>query len=228
MAEQTEIEFSGYKWQSGNRWGNYHPKSPTYWCDPSCIDVTSNILRLQTKYNKISTPDAGVIDIGVGLVTSVDNFSYGKFEAEVMLPKGTGLFPAFWLWASDSWPPEIDIFEGWSGKSGFYASRYIPYYALTTNVHYGQEPNHPSIKAKSHMVWNRFDQTWNNFKLIWNSSEISIYYNDKLVRQVVDLSILEYFKNKTMQVVFNNGVGDPKEYTNDSVMLVKNFKYTKW
>jgi len=152
MAEQTEIEFSGYKWQSGNRWGNYHPKNPTYWCDPSCVDVTSNILRLQTKRHKIVTSDAGVIDIGIGLVTSVDDFGYGRFEAEVMLPKGTGLFPAFWLWGADSWPPEIDIF----------------------------------------------------------------------------MDVLQWFENKKMQVVFNNGVDNPSEYTNDSVMLVKNFKYTEW
>jgi len=29
-----------------------------------------------------------------------------------------------------------------------------------------------------------------------------------------------------MQVVFNNGIEDPIDYTNDSVMLVRNFKYT--
>jgi beta-glucanase (GH16 family) len=220
------IDFCGYKWESGNRWGIYHPNNPTFWCDPSCIDVTDNILRLQSKRHTLKTPDCGDIEIGVGLVTSVDNFGYGEFEAEVMLPKGTGLFPAFWLWASDSWPPEIDIFEGWSGKSGFYTSKYIPYYSLATNAHYGKEPNHPTIRAKSHMVWNRFDQTWNKFKLIWNLFEISIYYNDKLIRQIIDESILEHYEGKVMQVVFNNGVGNPSEYTNDSVMLVKNFKYT--
>lgn len=221
------VDFCGYKWQSGNRWGDYHPVSPQFWCDPTCIDVTDNVLRLQSKRNRRTT-EYGDIEVGIGLVTSVDNFGYGEFEADVMLPKGTGLFPAFWLWASDSWPPEIDIFEGWSGKSGFYTSRGIPYYSLATNVHYGKEPNHPTIRAKSHMVWNRFDQNWNNFKLVWNLFEISIYYNGKLVRQVVDSPILDDFEGKTMQVVFNNGVGKFEEYTNDSVMLVKNFKYTKF
>ena len=49
-----------------------------------------------------------------------------------------------------------------------------------------------------------------------------------IVRRVTDSNILKWFENKKMQVVFNNGVDKPSEYTNDSVMLVKNFEYTKW
>jgi len=221
-----EINFSGYKWQSGQRWGNYHPKDPICWYDPSCVDVTSNVLRLQTKHHKIVTSDAGVIDIGVGLVSSVDDFGYGEFEADVMLPQGTGLFPAFWLSAVDSWPPEIDIFEAWSRKNGLYSSKYIPYYSLASNVHFGSTNDHQMIKSKSHMIWKRFDREWINFKLVWLPDEISIYYNNKLVRQVLDQKILKFFKNKRMIVILNNGVENYKEYTNDSVMLVKNFKYT--
>ena len=223
----TDIEFSGYKWQSGHRWGNYHPKNPTFWCDPLCVDVTNNVLRLQTKRHKISTTDAGVIDIGVGLVTSVDDFEYGKFEAEVMLPKGTGLFPAFWLYGADTWPPEIDIFEGWSRKSGLYTSKGIPYFSLASNVHYGNSNyTHKSIKSKSHMVWKRFDRQYIKFELDWYPDEIIIYYDNMIARRVTDPNVLEWFDDKKMQVVFNNGVDKPSEYTNDSVMLVKNFKYT--
>jgi beta-glucanase (GH16 family) len=32
-------------------------------------------------------------------------------EARVRVPKGDGLWPAFWACTSDSWPPEIDGFE---------------------------------------------------------------------------------------------------------------------
>jgi beta-glucanase (GH16 family) len=221
-----EIEFNGYKWITQQPWGDYHPSFPDWWYDPSCVEVTDNILRLQTKRHERKT-DSHINKIGAGLVTSVDTFGYGVFEAEVMLPMGTGLFPAFWLWGSKSWPPEIDIFEGWSRKNGLYTSKWIPYYSLASNVHYNISPNNQSIKSKSHMIWKRFDREFINFKLIWTSEEISIYYNSKLVRQVTDSNILKWFQDNKMWVLFNNGIDKIQEYKNDSVMLIKNFKYTK-
>ena len=32
------------------------------------------------------------------------------------LPYGDNLWPAFWMWSWDSWPPEIDIFEGYTNN----------------------------------------------------------------------------------------------------------------
>ena len=45
---------------------------------------------------------------------STTGYRYGWFEAKIKLPKGKNLWPAFWMWAWDSWPPEIDIFEGYT------------------------------------------------------------------------------------------------------------------
>ncbi|MFC0218936.1 family 16 glycosylhydrolase [Pseudochelatococcus lubricantis] len=49
-----------------------------------------------------------------GLLTTVRSFAfrYGKVEIRARVPKGRGLWPAFWLLPADrTWPPEIDVFE---------------------------------------------------------------------------------------------------------------------
>lgn len=233
------IEFAGYQWRPSQPWGDYHPNAPDWWYDPGCVDVTDGVLRLQTRRHTrkvvtTRTKDDIVLEhtehnnkIGVGLVSSEDPFTYGTFEADVMLPKGTGLFPAFWLYSATTWPPEIDIFEAWSRKSGMYTSKCLPYYSLASNVHYGEEPNHPHIKSKSHLVFKKFDECFINFRLEWTPDRIEIFYNGRSVRKVTDPSILKWFnKEPEMWIIFNNGIEEESLYTNDSVMQVKNFKYT--
>jgi hypothetical protein len=60
-----------------------------------------------------------------GLITSQPSFTqtYGYFEMRAKLPRGKGVWPAFWLLPADlSWPPEIDVMESVGDPSKIYVT----------------------------------------------------------------------------------------------------------
>jgi beta-glucanase (GH16 family) len=58
---------------------------------------------------------------GSGLITTKPSFAqtYGWFEMRARLPRGKGLWPAFWLARKDgAWPPELDVMEMLGDRPG--------------------------------------------------------------------------------------------------------------
>ncbi len=58
--------------------------------------------------------DGAKRDYRSGMMTTTGKFSqtYGRFEVRCKVPKGRGLWPAFWLLPEPpAWPPEIDVLE---------------------------------------------------------------------------------------------------------------------
>ncbi|MDB5204332.1 MAG: glycoside hydrolase family 16 [Candidatus Taylorbacteria bacterium] len=105
------------------------------------FSISDGVLRIE------ATPSDTVIQSGIGpwakytsgMITTQHYFSqqYGYFEIRAKLPKGKGLWPAFWLLPVDtSWPPEIDAMEAFgdtnsvNGEGGeamiHYASHFNP------------------------------------------------------------------------------------------------------
>jgi Beta-glucanase/Beta-glucan synthetase len=51
------------------------------------------------------------------LTSKIFKQQYGYFEIRSKMPNSTGTWPAFWLTGTQSWPPEIDIYEWYGGKT---------------------------------------------------------------------------------------------------------------
>ncbi len=79
------------------------------------LSVVDGVLRIRADPAPVDLrPQIHNLRFTSGMITSWGMFSqrYGVFEARLRLPKGRGLWPAFWtLNDSGGWPPEIDIME---------------------------------------------------------------------------------------------------------------------
>ncbi|GAA3794734.1 glycoside hydrolase family 16 protein [Sphaerisporangium flaviroseum] len=139
----------GSKWKfdiGGGGWGNneleYYTNSTrnVYHDGQGHLAITArreNPSNLQCHY--------GTCQYTSGRILTADRFSqtYGRFEASIKIPRGQGIWPAFWMLGGGNWPNtgEIDIMEnigsvpntvygtvhgpGYSGGSGVGGSRTI-------------------------------------------------------------------------------------------------------
>ena len=112
------IKWSKYKWLTQEPWGIIHPDKPWNYYDSSAIEIDKDdVLHLKTHYNPREIRHGDKVYVpsyGVGLISSLKKFHHGYFEIEAKLPTGYALWPAFWMYGSP-WPPEIDIFEAYTG-----------------------------------------------------------------------------------------------------------------
>ena len=110
----------GSKWvpeTGGNGWGNqeleyYTPRAQ------NAIQQGGNLV-ITVIAEKYTGPDGVTRDYTSARLKTLGKFSqkYGRFEARIKIPKGQGIWPAFWMLGDDienaGWPKcgEIDIME---------------------------------------------------------------------------------------------------------------------
>jgi beta-glucanase (GH16 family) len=228
------IKWSGYDWLQQERWGQIHLEKPHWWYDHSCSFVDDfGQLNLLTKNNPKYFTELGITSsIGTGLVSCTERFSFGEFEIEAKLPYGNNLWPAFWMWSWDSWPPEIDVLEGYSDNNPNYFKFRLRspfgFWNIQTNVHYTNGVN-KMLGGKNHCFGFK-DPTKNfiKYSVIWERNSLRFYYGGKLVRKVTDKSILQQLSMTKMNVIINNGVTSEVDLNSptSSNFIIKYFKYS--
>lgn len=144
----------------------------------------------------------------VGQLESVNSFNqqYGYFEARTKIPNTTGMWPAFWLCSTYSWPPEIDIYEMLTSNSTT---------QMPTNIHYNTGA---TVNLQSSQIsLNTLDCTssFHIYACSWSKNSIKFYYDNLLVRVLHDPEALSWFKFP-MFIIIGTGI-EPQSY--DSVPL---------
>lgn len=132
-------------------------------------DVMLPALKPTLGYNQADAKTLGSHTHTSGLIQNKRSFSqqYGYFEIEAKMPAGRGLWPAFWLCASDgSWPPEIDVFEMLGHE---------PNRAYVTQHWTDTAKGHVSAHVEAWADWT----TYHRIGLLWDPRQLQLYVDGK-------------------------------------------------
>ena len=123
-------------------------------------------------------------------IESKQQFHYGKYEIRCKIPKGKGLWPAFWMYGEEKGVNnEIDVFEFWNPQNSFgkYSSKKLSQIDHMT-VHF----NH-KMSGKSY-IGPDYSLDFHTYSLIWDSTKIE-WYVDGILRRTITEYITKRGKN---------------------------------
>ncbi len=215
-------------WQDYPYFGHrYHPGNivekgiePFQYFDADYISVEDSILKLKCELNPIEIhhidwdgKDWGkyTIPYRLGWIQTLPTTfqqRHGYFEIRSKSPKSGGCWPAFWLASTESWPPEIDIFEIYT-SDGQRKS--------TSTIHWGKDPNHPSNGF--HYTTLKLDDNFGVWGCEWNDTTIKMFYNGILIRVFPTPDDFIY----PMNIIINNAVQTDEFGTNRDELISPNY-----
>lgn len=160
------------------------------WYEDDEVIVHNGILRLKAERKNVQG-----FSFASGMISSHDKvaFTYGYVEVRVRVPKGKGLWPAFWLLPSAKmWPPEIDVFEIVSSQTN----------KVLFTLHYRDIAR--SIKsAEASWIGPDFAANWHTFAIDWEPDFITWYVDGVARFRYVGPGI----PHEPMYVIANLAVG---------------------
>lgn len=180
-----------------NGWGNQELQSYTNSTNNVSLDGNGNLVITARKNGNAFT-SARVKTQGLF------SHAYGKIEARIKTPYGSGIWPAFWMLGDNintvSWPQcgEIDIME---------LKGHIP------NVVYGtlHGPGYSggNAKTKAYGLQNaRFDQDFHVFGVEWQENQIDFFVDGYLYHRVKSSDVSgEWVYNHPFFLILNVAVG---------------------
>lgn len=236
------IDFCNRQWTTAMEGGRIiHTGQPWMWYDSDAVYANGNTAGLNAYKDPTTVTYEGKTyrpTVACGVMRSVDTFGYGRFSAEIQLPKGENLWPCFWLVGSgENWPKggEIDICEAWTNQFGGYYKMgkpqplyFIPlnYWNTTTNVHWEDDYQHRSVGSHRLPIVLSLKRPDNNFikyEVEWRPNTITFYANGHRVR-TYGIEVAQHLVDKKMRVIFNLWTTE-KNFACETPMKIRNFEY---
>ena len=139
---------------------------------PDSPFLISNGMLLITAVPAAGLPNGLTHRSGLIMSQRVFNQRYGYFEMRAQLPRGLGLWPAFWLLPTDgSWPPEIDVMEMLGhAPTIYYASLHA-------------RPAGQSLDAVNQIQAPDLTAGFHVFGVAWRPDRVRFYLDDAMVHE---------------------------------------------
>jgi len=188
------ITWFGDRWEIGERWGMYHPdKAWMYYSTPL---LTPNGGLFSVRHNPADFGDI-TIPMQVSLLSSQGIFEqqYGRFECRCTIPKGRGLWPAFWLYgANEDKHIEIDFESYGTGVQEI-------------NIHYGGSHHNIDIGPKKIRAERDNQNRFHELAIEWYPDRIDFFIDSVKIYSYRDKEVLdEYFNTDIkMWILINHG-----------------------
>lgn len=156
-------------------------------------------------------------DYTSGMIWSNETFLHGKFEADIYIPNGYGLWSAFWLFGGIKDPEkrfgEIDIFEYYGKEKKF-----------TYNTHFGTDYEHNQSKGSHGIKMSKLENTWHKYGLKWGKKYLKIYIDEKLVG-IRSAKGCDVPMNLIINMAIQKNIGNKLDKSLPTKMLIENIKY---
>ena len=179
------------RWQNKYPWGRSLPQNfeQQFYTAGNNFELQEGLLRIKVLKEDVtarvdsnfsdehlmsdSVPNLRDFGYTSGLLYSKAAFEYGKFEIRCKVPKGRGMWPAFWLYGG--WPQhEIDIFEYWAERPRTIASTI--HFTNADGMHESE-----SIKTRSKTS---FHKNYMTVTLEWLPDSLKYYVNGVLTGEM--------------------------------------------
>jgi beta-glucanase (GH16 family) len=198
------------KWNievTGNGFGN--DELEYYTARPENLHIDKGNLVITARKEAFTGSDGVTREYTSGRINTYKKFDqqYGRFEARIKIPKGQGIWPAFWLLGSNrgevGWPAcgEIDIVENVGFEPAkVHGSLHGPKYS-------GENPLTGALTLPEP---NRFADDFHVFAVEWGPDAISFYVDDVLYETQTPDSIPSHKRwvfDHPFYVILNLAVG---------------------
>lgn len=193
--EFNDKKLNHTKWSTMPYHGSrYDPGSRFYYCSEKNFEFTDSTIRILAKKEITTVKDTMHYQYTIGWL---DNFYvmdqlYGYFEIRCKLPKGKGMWPAFWLVSRHSWPPEIDVFEIFSS---------VNQNVLESNYHYLIGKRHYSDMKRTKIPDPQAD--FHTYAVEWQPELLTWYFDGVAIRRQ---KIKQEWFSHPMHITVSTGV----------------------